>query len=185
MPFTIQSDRLLLRAPGEKDDAELVNGAIRASIHEFQKWLPFAQTIPTLEETESNLKRAHELYVNRESFRYLIFLHETNTFIGTVSLQGIDWDVPKAEIGYWLHTAYTGHGYMSEAVDLVTKFGFSQFGFQRIEIRCESTNKESRAIPERLGFQLEGVLRNDDLSADGKHVTDTVVYSMLPNEIKR
>lgn len=183
-PLEIETTRLRLRAPHMSGDENVVNAAIRDSYDEFRQWLPFAQTVPTLEETAINLRRAHELYVSGESFRYLIFSQDTGTFVGTVSLQGIDWDIPKAEIGYWLHSMHTGYGYMSEAVEAVTRFGFTQFGFKRIEIRCESTNKGSRMIPERLGFQLEGILRNDDLSADGNRLTDTAVYAMLPGELK-
>lgn len=183
-PLEIETTRLRLRAPHMSGDEHVVNAAIRDSHDEFRQWLPFAQTVPTIEETEMNLRRAHEFYVTGESFRYLIFLQDTGTFVGTVSLQGIDWDVPKAEIGYWLHSMHTGHGYMGEAVEAVTRFGFTQFGFKRIEIRCESTNKSSRMVPERLGFQLEGILRNDDLSADGHRLTDTAVYAMLPDELK-
>lgn len=35
------------------------------------------------------------------------------------------------------------------------------------------------AIPERLNFELEGVLRNDALSVDGKTLRDTCVYAKI------
>jgi len=187
-PDTIQlgleTARLYLRAPLADTDARVVNESIRRSHEELKRWLPFAQDVPTLSETEANLQRAQELYGTGESFRYLIFLRETGTFVGTVSLFGIDWDVPKAEIGYWLDSTHTGRGYMTEAVEAVVRFGCAQFDFKRIEIRCESTNEGSRLIPERLGFQLEGMLRNEDLSADGMRLTDTAVYGLLPGELR-
>lgn len=184
-PLEVETGRLYLRAPRAGDDARVVNEAIQDSHDELKRWLPFAQEVPTVSETEKNLKQAQELYVTGKSFRYLIFLRETETFVGTISLFGVDWDVRKASIGYWLHSSYTGHGYMSEAVEAIVRFGFSHFGFNRIEIQCESTNEGSRLIPERLGFRLEGVLRNEDLSADGTHLTDTAVYGILPGELIR
>lgn len=183
IPLGLETARLYLRAPLADTDARVVNESIRRSHEELKRWLPFAQDVPTLSETEANLQRAQELYGTGESFRYLIFLRETGTFVGTVSLFGIDWDVPKAEIGYWLDSTHTGRGYMTEAVETVVRFGFAQFDFKRIEIRCESTNEGSRLIPERLGFQLEGILRNEDLSADGMRLTDTAVYGLLPGEL--
>lgn len=72
---------------------------------------------------------------------------------------------------------------MTEAVEAVVRFGFAEFDFKRIEIRCESTNEESRRIPERLGSHLEGTLRNEDLSATGLRLTDTTVYGILPDEL--
>lgn len=50
---------------------------------------------------------------------------------------------------------------------------------RRLEIRCESTNTKSRTIPEKLGYELEGILRNEDFSADGKKLTDTCVYAKI------
>ncbi|WP_214827611.1 GNAT family N-acetyltransferase [Exiguobacterium sp. s26] len=184
IPLGVETARLYLRAPLADTDARVVNESIRRSHEELKRWLPFAQDVPTLSETEANLQRAQELYGTGESFRYLIFLRETGTFVGTVSLFGIDWDVPKAEIGYWLDSTHTGRGYMTEAVEAVVRFGFAQFDFKRIKIRCESTNEGSRLIPERLGFQLEGMLRNEDLSADGMRLTDTAVYGLLPGELR-
>lgn len=184
IPLGLETARLYLRAPLAETDARVVNEAIRGSHEELKRWLPFAQDVPTLSETEANLQRAQELYGTGESFRYLIFLRETGTFVGTVSLFGIDWDVPKAEIGYWLDSTHTGRGYMTEAVEAIVRFGCAQFDFKRIEIRCESTNEGSRLIPERLGFQLEGMLRNEDLSADGMRLTDTAVYGLLPGELR-
>ncbi|MDL5377669.1 GNAT family N-acetyltransferase [Exiguobacterium mexicanum] len=184
IPLGLETARLYLRAPLADIDARVVNESIRGSHEELKRWLPFAQDVPTLSETEVNLQRAQDLYGTGESFRYLIFLRETGTFVGTVSLFGIDWDVPKAEIGYWLDSRHTGRGYMTEAVEAVVRFSFAQFDFKRIEIRCESTNEGSRLIPERLGFQLEGMLRNEDLSADGMRLTDTAVYGLLPGELR-
>lgn len=183
IPSTLETVRLHMRAPIANKDARVVNESIRGSHNELKRWLPFAQEVPTLAETETNLQQAQDMYKTGKSFRYLIFLRETGTFVGTVSLFGIDWNIPKAEIGYWLDSMHTGRGYMTEAVEAVIRFSFAEFDFKRIEIRCESTNDGSRLIPERLGFQLEGMLRNEDLSADGMRLTDTAVYGLLPGEL--
>jgi ribosomal-protein-serine acetyltransferase len=179
VPSQLETERLILRAPLPAGDGRVVNEAIKESYSELKAWLPFAQNIPAVEETEINLREAHLKFLKRESFRFLIFHQDTNEFIGTASLQGIDWDIPKAEIGYWINTKFSGHGYMTEAIKELTNFGLEQLHFKRLEIRCESTNEKSRAIPERLRFNLEGTLRNDDLSADGKKLTDTCIYAKL------
>lgn len=121
-----------------------------------------------MEDTEISLREAHIKFLERESFRFLIFHQNSQEFIGTASLQNVDWDVRKCEIGYWIHTKFSGNGYITEAVEALMKYGTHKLGFRRLEIRCESTNIPSRAIPEKLGFRLEGILVNEDLSADGK-----------------
>ncbi|MBP3048769.1 GNAT family N-acetyltransferase [Bacillus subtilis subsp. subtilis] len=179
MPLQLETERLILRAPHQTGDGKIVNQAIRDSFSELKAWLPFAQKLPTVEETEINLRLAYINFLKRESFRFLIFNKDTKGFIGITSLQGIDWDIPKCEIGYWGNTTFSGNGYMIEAVKKLADFGLNNIKFRRIEIRCESTNLKSRAIPEKLGFVFEGTLRNDDLSADGSKLTDTCFYSII------
>ncbi|MEH7011107.1 GNAT family N-acetyltransferase [Neobacillus niacini] len=179
VPLKLDTDRLILRAPLQAGDEEIVSQAIKDSFYELKSWLSLFQEPPTVEETEIMLRNAHINFLKRESFRFLIFDKGGSEFIGTTSLHGINWDIPKCEIGYWINTKYSGNGYMTEAVKELADFGLNYFKFRRIEIRCESTNLKSRAIPEKLGFVLEGTLRNDDLSADGSKLTDTCVYSIV------
>ncbi|MDQ7726781.1 GNAT family N-acetyltransferase [Bacillus halotolerans] len=178
VPLQLETERLILRAPHQTGDGKIVNQAIRDSFNELKAWLPFAQELPTVEETEINLRNAHINFLKRESFRFLIFDKDSNDFIGITSLQRIDWNIPKCEIGYWVNTKFGGNGYITEAVKKLANFGLHNIKFRRIEIRCESTNLKSRAIPEKLGFVFEGTLRNDDLSADGSKLTDTCFYSI-------
>ncbi|RPF55248.1 GNAT family N-acetyltransferase [Aquisalibacillus elongatus] len=179
IPKKLESDRLILRAPKPSGDGEIVNKAIKASINELKPWLPFAQKLPTIEETEANLRNAHINFLKRTSFRFLIFHKDTNEFIGTTSFEYVDWNIPKCEIGYWINTEFSGNGYILEAVEELIDFGFQQIKFNRIEIKCEFTNYKSRAIPEKLGFELEGILKNEDLSADGSTLTDTCIYARV------
>jgi len=179
IPTQLTTERLILRAPNHSGDGNIVNQAIRDSFTELKAWMPFAQEIPSIEETEINLRNAHINFLKRESFRFLIFHKDTDEFIGAASFQGIDWNIPKCEIGYWINSTFSGNGYMTEAIKKLINVGLNQILFRRIEIRCESTNYKSRSIPEKLGFKLEGTLRNDDLSADGCRLTDTCIYSII------
>ena len=74
----------------------------------------------------------------------------------------------KFEIGYWLDSRLCGQGYMTEAVQGITAFAFTELLARRVEIRCDALNEKSQAIPMRLGYWHEGTLRNDGLSADGR-----------------
>ena len=50
----------------------------------------------------------------------------------------------------------------------------------RVEIRCATENTRSRAIPERLSFTQEGVMRQVQWLHD--RYVDHVVYSMLAEQ---
>ena len=55
----------------------------------------------------------------------------------------------------------------------------------RVEIRCDSLNKKSRAIPEKLGFKLEGTLESASVAVDGNGLRDMCVFAMTRIYIKR
>lgn len=177
-PHTLITERLILRAPSEVSDGAMVNAAIRYSHKELKEWLPFAQSVPTVEETENNLIQSYDDFINRKSFRYLMLKKNTLEFVGVITLLAINWEVSKCEIGYWTVTHSTGKGYMKEAVKCIKELGINHFKFNRLEIKCESTNYKSRSIPEKLGFELEAILKNEDLSADGTRLTDTCIYAI-------
>ena len=70
---------------------------------------------------------------------------------------------------------------MTEATEAITNFAFTELNAKRVEIRCDTRNTKSRAIPERLGFTLEGILKNDSLSADSKELRDTCIFAKANN----
>jgi RimJ/RimL family protein N-acetyltransferase len=178
VPESIETERLRLRMP-MPGDGLVVNEAIKASYSELKPWLGFAQVLPSLDDTETNTREAHANFITRKSLRYLVFCKQTHQFIGSTGFHNIDWDVPKFEIGYWIDSRMGGKGYMTEAVGRLTDLALTDLKGRRVEIRCESENIKSRRIPEQLGYELEGVLKNEDLSVDGKRVTDTCVYGLV------
>lgn len=172
----ITTERLFLRMP-LPGDGKVVHKAIMSSIAELKDWLPFARNDQSLEETEVNIREAHVNFLKRKDMRLLIFHQDTGQFIGSTGLHSPDWRIPKFEIGYWIDSRFSGHGYMTEAVAGISDFAFSTLNARRLEIRCDKLNKKSRAIPEKLGFRLEGILVNEDLSVCGSQLRDTCIYS--------
>jgi ribosomal-protein-serine acetyltransferase len=177
-PTEFYTERLLIRMPKPGDGKAIFN-AIQASVAELKPWMPFAQKEQSEQEVEINIREAYVKFLKREDLRLHIFLKDTGEFIASSGLHRINWQVPKFEIGYWIDTRYSGNGYMTEAVQGITSFAFHELKARRVEIRCDSRNVKSRAIPERLGFTLEGVLKNDDISVDGNGLRDTCVYAKV------
>lgn len=170
------SDRLVLRMP-TVEDAPAVNRAVRESFPLLQQWVDWATHLPTLEETVSLLERAHSDYLNGTAFSFTASLREDGHFVGLPAFLNIDWSVPMLEIGYWLHAGYGGRGLMTEAVGTLVELGFNNLAMRRIEIRTDPRNIASAAIPERLGFILEGVLRNQKRDPQGQ-LRDTAIYAL-------
>lgn len=60
---------------------------------------------------------------------------------------------------------------------------FQEWKLNRVEIHCATGNAKSCAIPKRLGFQFEGMLREAQL-LNGEY-QDINVYGMLARDWKK
>ena len=83
------------------------------------------------------------------------------------------------EIGWTLAPEVRGRGYATEAARAVMELAFDQLGFIRVEARIDARNRASAAICERLGMQLEGVLR-ENMYLKGEW-TSEAIYAVVRN----
>ena len=131
-------------------------------------------------DTQEYITRSLLEFTRREQIAIGIFSrHDNRTVLGASGFHNIDWTVPAVEIGYWASVAAQGHGFISEAVELLTDFAFQGLGANRVAIVCDPNNIRSRRVAERTGYELEGRLRNAARTADGA-LRDSLVYSRTP-----
>ncbi|MEI6476516.1 MAG: GNAT family protein [Actinomycetes bacterium] len=77
--------------------------------------------------------------------------------VGQISMGGIIFGALRgAHIGYWIDQAYSNRGLTTQAVDLLTEYGFSSLLLHRIEINLRPENAASRKVAEKAGYRLEG-----------------------------
>lgn len=69
---------------------------------------------------------------------------------------------------------------MTQAVEALIKYCFDEIDLNRIEISAAANNEKSQAIPERLGFTREGMLRDNEL-LNGIY-SSSYIYSLLKSE---
>lgn len=111
--------------------------------------------------------------------KYFIFVN--NHIHGMVGFVQEHRSKQAIEIGYWLDVAMNGRGIMTRAVEKLTGLAFDVWGANRVEIQAAVENKKSRAIPERLGFNQDGILRQREIVRPGV-IYDIVMYSKLKSE---
>jgi ribosomal-protein-serine acetyltransferase len=73
-----------------------------------------------------------------------------------------------------------GKGTMAAAVRLLVDHALTVWQLNRVEIIVATGNRRSRAIPERLGFREDGMLRQFQL-VNGRYL-DCASYSMLAED---
>ncbi len=177
-PNQIETPRLIIRSP-QPGDGALLHQAVCASQEELRQWMPWAVNVPTAEEYEVRVREGQLKFLAREDLWLMLVLKESRQIIGGSGLHRINWEVPKFEIGYWLHTAYTAQGLATEAVAAITEFAFTTLQAQRVEIRCDALNIRSAAIPRRLGFTHEATLRSDDRHHLTNDLRDTLIFAKI------
>ncbi|RAP73434.1 GNAT family N-acetyltransferase [Paenibacillus montanisoli] len=177
IPESLETNRLIIRAP-QWDDGQLVNEAVKQSIDELRPWMPWAQQLPTLEESEVITRQGRVHFMKRSDLMLYLIHKRSGAFIGSSGLHRIDWAARKFEIGYWINTPYAGQGYITEAVEGITRFAIDSLQANRIEIRCDARNVRSARVAERLGFAKEGILRSEKPDVSGS-LRDTVIYAKV------
>lgn len=180
VPEQLETERLLLRMPAV-GDAQSITEGIHESLPELQRWMPWAGDGQTLIETEIVLRRAITSFLLRESLTYRLIRKQDGQFVGASSVFNFDWTVMRCEIGYWQRTSMSGQGYVTETVNALTDFAFETLSAQRVEIRCEGSNRRSAAVAERAGYTLEARLRNHRRNPLGE-LADTLIYSKIAQE---
>ena len=81
-------------------------------------------------------------------------------FLGIGMFVHIDWDGQQGEIGYVVGSPARGRGVATRTLRLLTDWGFSELGLERIELWIDVTNQGSERVAQRAGYVREGVLRS-------------------------
>ncbi len=144
--------------------------------------MPWADHEPqTIEEKVDLLRRFRARYDTGEDFVLAIFDRDETELLGGTGLHRRAGE-GTLEIGYWIAAAHEGKGYVTETAAALTRVAFHYHGVVRVEIRCDPKNGRSAAIPERLGYTLEGTLRSNRIERGIPR--DTMLWSMLATEFE-
>jgi ribosomal-protein-serine acetyltransferase len=159
-------------------------GAIFAAVHanrdHLRVWLPWVDRTITAEHTLAFLRDHVERREEGLGVGYGLWRQET--LLGLAGIHDISVVDRQAKIGYWLSKDCEGQGHMTRAVRALLTVCYGSLGLERVEILCAVGNERSRAIPERLGFTFEGVLRHAQF-LNGRFV-DLRLYSLLRQEYR-
>jgi ribosomal-protein-serine acetyltransferase len=174
--FVIDSSTAL-RVLHEDDARELFALTDDNRAH-LRHWLPWLDVVTREADTRAYLRATMK---QRKEGRGPVFgIVCDGALEGVVGFLPIDRVNRVGEIGYWLAERLQGRGTMTRCCQFVVRYGFLTLDLNRIQIAAATENSRSRAIPERLGFRLEGILRARE-NLYGRFV-DHAVYALLRSE---
>lgn len=103
---------------------------------------------------------------------------------GWLALMHIEPRHAAIELGHvWFGPALQRTRAGTEAMALLLRYAADDLGYRRLVWKCDSHNAASRRAAERLGFTLDGVLRQDRVVRGRQR--DTAMYSIIPAEWPR
>ncbi len=142
------------------------------------KWLPFVELTKDISFSNQFI----EDYLNSDRINLTFAITYQKQFVGLIGLKDTDPDNKKTEIGYWLSENKQGLGIITRSCKTLIDYIFSSKDINRIQIKAATENFKSRAIPEKLGFTLEGIERDGELHTRG--FVDLAIYSLLKKEVQ-
>ena len=164
----------------EENDASEMFTLVEQNRAHLRTWLPWLDTTLSVQDELNYIRNMQQQCAQSQSLTCSIIYD--GRIAGSIGYNTIDWQDRKTEIGYWLGATFEGKGLMTQACEEMIRFAFHVLELNKVEILCATGNTRSRAIPQRLHFTQEGVLRQALWLYD--HYVDLVVYGMLASEWK-
>ena len=110
----------------------------------------------------------------------LFFIAKGNKLIGCIDLHNIDSNSKKAEIGYWIHSNFTGKNITTQAVRILCDYSFTVLDLNKLIILADVENIASNKVAIKSGFKLLGIRYQDDIRYD--KYRDTNEYYLLKSD---
>ena len=173
---TLHTEALQLR-PFTDGDADAL-----FSLHSSAYVLRYWDSPPWTERSRADrfLAKTRQLAEEGTGARVAIDRVDNGAFLGWCGLTEWNADYRSASLGYCLVEAAWGHGYATEAAGALLQWAFDTLDLNRVQAEADTRNVASARVLEKLGFRLEGTLREDCI-VNGD-VSDSWVYGLLRAE---
>lgn len=176
MKFQI-AENIELR-PFAKEDAGELFTVVKKNYAHLRPFLQWVTPDFSIETAREFIERTNVGFAENKNPAYGIFYNEK--IVGVIGFVNFSRNNRRIEIGYWIAKDFEGRGIIGKACKALIDYAFEELEINRVEIHCSTENTRSRAVPERLGFTLEGVLRQ----SEWRHTRfyDMAIYGLLKND---
>lgn len=152
---TLDAGTLTLRPPAERD----IPGVVECrSDPEVARWFAVPQPYTeadALRHVRENVPRRWALGAEA----VFAVVDREDAYRGSVDLRISAGDPAVGEVGFLVSPRARGRGHATAALREICRWGFAALGLARIQWRAEVGNDASRRVAEKVGFTMEGTLR--------------------------
>jgi RimJ/RimL family protein N-acetyltransferase len=166
-------------------DGALIREAVSASYDHLKTFMVWATPNQKLEDSEALARRFCANYLLNTDYVMGIFSPDRNVLLGGTGYH-LRWgprETLVAEIGMWIRSSAAGKGVGTEVLRALLRWGFTDWGWERLVWRCDTRNVASARVAEKAGMRLEGTLLSDEQLPDGTW-RDTHLFAMLRREFQ-
>ncbi|MBZ8142413.1 N-acetyltransferase [Rubrivivax gelatinosus] len=155
--------------------------ALAEAVRDGELWQLWYTAVPAPERMAAEIERRLALQQRGSMLPFAVF-DAGGRAVGMTSYMNIDAANRRVEIGStWTARSAQRTGLNTECKQLLLAHAFEQLDCIAVEFRTHRLNSQSRRAIERLGAQLDGILRAHQRLADGS-LRDTAVYSITAAE---
>lgn len=148
--YSIDEELALVAPTHVQSVAEELFRLLDSDREHLRPFLSFVDTTQTVEDELAFIKS--QLNGQAEGTDYLLLITYRKQLVGTINYHFVSASNQRAEIGYWLHSAYNGQGIMTRSVKAMLAIGFETLDFNRIDLYADIENHASNAVAKRAGF---------------------------------
>lgn len=115
----------------------------------------------SVEATEVFVRERIANWLLQNDFAFGVWSNESTELIGYIHLFDLNWQVPSAELSFFLDRDHLKTGIMTETLARVVRFAFKQLDLEKVYIKTLADNYDCQRLVRRVGFSREGDLRNE------------------------
>lgn len=173
-PFPIlETDRLLLRRVSENDVNEILE--LRSN-PETMKYIP-RPLLKNNQDALDHYKMIDEAIENNTGINWAVTIKGNPKLLGIVGFYRIQRENYRAEIGYMILPEFQGMGIITETIQILLEYAFSQLNLHSVEAVIDPENIASEKVLQKCKFVKEAHFKENEFY-DGKF-WDSVIYSLL------
>lgn len=147
----LKTKRLILRQPRltDAEDVLSIRSYSSANKHILRK------ATQSIDEATASIEALLKEYEENKAIGWTAVLQSSRKFLGTCSVNNIDWANRRGELGGELSIEYWGKGLAPEAMNAMLEFAFTVLGLHSIEAKVSPSNRSAIYGLEMLGFEKE------------------------------
>ncbi|OON98187.1 MAG: hypothetical protein ATN35_05730 [Epulopiscium sp. Nele67-Bin004] len=141
----------------------------------LRAWMSWIDKTKDKNDTLHFIRDHKNHWLTNQGFVCVIFYN--GAMCGTIDFHNVKPANNSISIGYWLDKDHQGKNIMSQCVETFIEIAFDIYGVHKVVISAAAENTRSQKIPQKLGFEFEGIQKDADI-VNGQYQDHYTYYKL-------